>query len=229
MTDDTTPAEEIVGGPEAGADDHQGDNGAKPFPGEPADHTAPYGRDRDGVLLDRDGKRAPYGLAKSGKRKRNRPDAKPSPAQRARPHPPAGTTIARKRARAVAELFDLPAAGCIGLGLQRNDYRFIAQADTFQTHGPALGKALAELAEDNARLGQVLDRLTETGPYFALGLAVVGMAAQTARNFGQLPGEMAAMLGGKDDPVQLATTKLEQLGVPVRIEEPQADGATAAA
>jgi len=130
----------------------------------------------------------------------------------------------------VAELLELPAAGCIGLGLQRNDYRFIAQADTFQEHGPALGKALADLAEDNDRLGQVLDRLTEGGPYFALGLVVVAFGAQTARNFGRLPGEMAAMLGGKSDPVEVATRKLEQLGIPVNIEqESQADGATAAA
>lgn len=221
MSDTTEPTEAEA--------DLAGANGDRPLPGQPEDHTAPYGRAQDGTLLDRDGLRAPYGLAKSGKRKRNRPGSRATTARRAQPSRPAGTTIARKRAQAVAEILELPAAGCIGLGLQRNDYRFIAQADTFQTHGPALGKALAELAEDNARLGQVLDRLTEGGPYFALGLVVVGMAAQTARNFGRLPGEMAAMLGGKADPIEVATAKLEQLGIPINIEEPQADGATAAA
>lgn len=219
---------EINPEPIGGEPDLAGTNGDQPLPGEPADHTAPYGRDDDGVLLDRDGKRAPYGLAKSGKRKRNRPGSKPTPAQRAHANRPAGTTIARKRAKTVAELLELPAAGCIGVGIQRNDYRFIAQADTFQTHGPALGKAFADLAEDNARLGQALDRLGEGGPYFALGLAVVAFAAQTARNFGRLPDEMAAMLGGKDSPTETAVAKLEAMGVTVNIEAPESDGAAAA-
>lgn len=223
MTDTYEPIEDA----HDGQDDPTGRNGDEPAPGESADSSAPFGRTEDGTLLDRDGKRAPYGLAKSGKRKRNRPGTRPSPAQRSRPSRPAGTTIARRRAHAVAELLELPAAGCIGLGIQRNDYRFVAQAATFQSHGPAVGKALAELAEDNARLGQALDRLTEGGPYFALGLTVVAFMAQTARNFGRLPDEMAAMLGGKMDPAEAATALLGDMGIPVNIED-QPSGAAAA-
>ena len=205
--------------PDAPEDDPTGGNGPGPMPGEP-DPTAPYGRDPDGTLLDRNGKKAPYGLARSGLRKRNKPGSdKPRRPTASRPSPPSGRTIAGRRAKAVAELMELPAAGCIGIGIQRNDYRLIAQASTFQDTGPALGKALAELAEDNARLGQLLDRATEGGPYMALGLVVVGFVAQTARNFDRLPGELAAMLGGKNDPQETAMATLQGLGIPVNVQD----------
>lgn len=176
---------------------------ADPDPG------APYGRAEDGVLIDKRGKRAPLGLTKSGLRrqggKKNRglPHT-PSPSARASASRPSGRTITRKRRDGLIGLTDLPKGVCIGVGLKADNTAMLAEAATIDMHAPGIAAALADIAEDNDRLGAVIDRLIDVGPMATLGIALGAFLAQTARNFGAMPAPVAAMLGGGAEPDDLA-------------------------
>jgi hypothetical protein len=182
-------------------------------PLQPAEHdplspdpTAPYGRTDDGVLLDRNGKRAPYGLTKSGLRKDHPPRKRkpPTPGQKAHRAQPSGRTITTKRRTGLVQLTDMPKGILLGLGYKTGNEAMLADAVTIDMHAAPVCDAVAQLAEDNDRLAAVIDRLVEVGPMAQLGMVVGAMVAQLARNHGALPAPVAAMLGGSHDPAELA-------------------------
>jgi hypothetical protein len=178
---------------------------ATPDPLAEPDPSAPYGRTEDGVLIDRNGKRAPYGLTKSGQRKHHpgkrggtRPTAPRAPSR------PSGRTITVKRRRGLVELTEIPKGVCLGLGYKTDNDALLAEAVTIEMHAEPMANALAELAEDNDRLATVVDRIIEVGPLAQIGMVFGAFLAQTARNFGTVPAPVAAMLGGREEPAELA-------------------------
>jgi hypothetical protein len=170
------------------------------------DPTAPYGRTDDGVLIDRNGKRAPYGLTKSGLRKDHAPRKRkpPTPGQKAHAARPSGRTITNKRRTGLLQLTDMPKGILLGLGYKADNEALLADAVTLDMHAAPVCDAIAQLAEDNDRLALVIDRVIEVGPLAQIGMVVGALAAQIARNHNAMPAPVAAMLGGSHDPAELA-------------------------
>lgn len=189
---------------------------ATPPPHDPLspDPAAPYGRTDDGVLLDRNGKRAPHGLTKSGLRKDH-----PARAQRKGRRPAAkqastGRSLSAKRRVGLIQLADIPKGLLLGLGYKTDNDAMLADAVTIDMHAPAMADAISQIAEDNDRLGAVVDRLIEVGPMAAIGMAMGAFLAQVARNHAAIPAPVAQMLGASHDPEELAQVargSLEQM------------------
>jgi len=195
------------------------------------DPSAPYGRTEDGTLLDRNGKRAPHGLTKSGLRKDHAPRARKR--SRQTPSRTSARTITTKRRHGLQQLTDLPKGILLGLGFkimpgaderattpedaqrladrQARATVMLADAVTLDMHAPTLADAVAQMAEENDRLAQVVDRIIEVGPFAAIGLAVGSFLAQIARNHQMVPAPVAAMLGASHDPGELAQVALASM------------------
>jgi len=168
------------------------------------DPTAPYGRTDNGTLLDSRGRKAPYGLTKSGLRKsggrKNRGDPSARRLANAKDRRPSGRTITRKRRDGLVDQFGQLQGLCLMFGRAADHDGLLAEAVTIGQSGPGLAAALAEYAEDHDRLGAMIDRLVIVGPGLSLGMAVGAFLAQTARNFGLLPGDVM----GTVEPADLA-------------------------
>lgn len=178
------------------------------------DPAAPYGRADDGTLLDRRGHRAPYGLSRSGLRKQGgRKNRKAGSLSQAHASRPSGRTITRKRRDAVLDQLGQLQGLCLMLGRATDHDGLLAEAVTIGQSGPPIATALADYAEDHDRLAQLLDRIAVVGPGFSLGMAVGAFVAQTARNFGLLPGDVI----GTTDPKELADLARQ-------MAEPQSNG-----
>lgn len=167
------------------------------------DPAAPYGRTDDGVLLDRNGKRAPYGLTKSGNRKDHPPQRVRSKASKQASRP-SGRTITTKRRQGLLQLADLPKGLLLGLGFKADSDAMLADAVTIDMHAPTMADAISQIAEDNDRLAAVVDRLIDVGPMAIIGMALGAFAAQIARNHEAIPAPVATMLGAAHDPAELA-------------------------
>jgi hypothetical protein len=98
----------------------------------------------------------------------------------------------------------MPKGVLLGLGYKAENEAMLADAVTLDMHGGALSNAVAELCEENDRLGRVVDRLIEVGPLAQIGMVMSAFVAQVARNHGALPAPVASMLGGSADPAELA-------------------------
>lgn len=192
---------------------------APPDPTAPT-HDAPYGRTEDGVLLDRNGKRAPHGLTRSGQRKHHPTQSERKGRKPTAKSPIRGRSITVKRRQGLQQLVDVPKGILLGLGLKTDNDVMLADAVTLDMHAAPLADAVAQLAEDNDQLGAVIDRLIEVGPYAAIGLAVGAFVAQVARNHALIPAPVAAMLGAQHDPDELAQVARASL------QEVMGDGAT---
>jgi hypothetical protein len=155
------------------------------------------------VLLDRNGKRAPYGLTKSGLRKDHAP-RKRTTASRKQASRPSGRTITVKRRQGLIGLADLPKGILLGVGFKADNDALLADAVTLDMHAPTFADAIAQLCEDNDKLAHVVDRAIEVGPLAAVTMAAGAMLAQLARNHQAIPVPVAAMLGGSQDPAELA-------------------------
>lgn len=172
------------------------------------DPSAPYGRDGDGTLLDRNGERAERGLKADGTRK-----VKPGPP----PGTKAGAAIGKGGPKAkpskkgakdyrpgVMGLFSIPIGAFAGLGAATKNEMFLADAATLNGFAPSIAEALNDLAADNHQIAGVLDRALQVGPYSALVMATMPLVAQLARNHGLLPAGIAGALGGSYEPSELA-------------------------
>jgi hypothetical protein len=169
------------------------------------DPSAPYGRTEDGVLIDRKGHRAPYGLTKSGLRKDHPPSRKRrTQAGQRQPSRPSGRTITTKRRNGLLQLVELPKGVLLGLGYKADNEALLADAVTIEMHSAPVCDAIAQLADDNDRLASVVDRLIEVGPLAQIGMALGAFLAQIARNHNAMPAPVAAMLGGVAEPEELA-------------------------
>lgn len=74
-----------------------------------------------------------------------------------------------------------------------------ADAGALAEHAPELSKAIVATAEQDERFARAVDKLLNTGPYAALVMAVVPLAAQIAANHKLLPvGFM-----GTEDPAKI--------------------------
>lgn len=174
------------------------------------DPSAPYGRDDDGTLLDKNGERAERGLKADGTRK-----VKPGPppgtkagAALGKPGKAKAAKPSRKGAKdyrpGVMGLFSIPIGAFAGLGAATKNETFLADAATLNGFGPGIAEALNDLAQDNHQIAGVLDRALQVGPYSALVMATMPLVAQLARNHGLLPAGIAGALGGSYEPSKLA-------------------------
>lgn len=169
------------------------------------DPEAPYGRTEDGTLLDRKGHRAPYGLTRSGLRKDHKPARKRvTKASKAQMSRPSGRTITAKRRQGLTDLAGVPQGILLGLGYKAQNDVLLADAATLSMHAPMVAGAIADIAEQDDRVAAYVDKVIEVGPFAQIGMVLVAMGAQFARNHGALPAPVAAMLGGTQDPAELA-------------------------
>lgn len=174
------------------------------------DPSAPYGRDSDGTLLDKNGERAERGLKADGTRK-----VKPGPApgtkagaalgKPGKAKPPKPTRKGGKDyTPGVMGLFSIPIGAFAGLGAATKNDVFLADAATLNGYAPGIAGALNDLAQDNHQVASILDRALQVGPYSALIMATMPMVAQLARNHGVLPAGIAGALGASHEPADLA-------------------------
>lgn len=175
------------------------------------DPSAPYGRDSDGTLLDKDGNRAERGLKADGsaKVKPGPPPGTKAGAALGKPNTKTKTkTTTRKGGKdytpGVMGLFSIPIGACAGLGAATKNDTFLADAATLNGYAPGIAAALNDLAQENHQIAGVLDRALQVGPYSALIMATMPMVAQLARNHELLPPGIAGALGGSNDPADLA-------------------------
>jgi hypothetical protein len=84
-------------------------------------------------------------------------------------------TIADQRADAVDGIFQLVGLGCIMVGQY-------ADAGAINMHGHDISVEIADLAEKNAPIANVIDNLLQIGPYAGLVMAVMPLAMQLLAN-----------------------------------------------
>jgi len=115
--------------------------------------------------------------------------------------PSAGAEIRKdiraKRAEGVVEFFGMLGGVSIGLG-------WWADAATYQMHGPTLADEAVRIADDNEKVGALLDKWAEIAPMGNLVTAVAMMGLQLAANHKLISAERAVMFGASD-PIVLET------------------------
>lgn len=107
-------------------------------------------------------------------------------------------TVTDTRAEAVNGLFQLASFGCVMVGQY-------ADSATIAEHGPNISLETAKLAQQNDKIGQWIDYLTQAGPYAGLVTAVLPLALQLAANHKRID---PSKVPGLQDPAVL-TAKVE--------------------
>jgi hypothetical protein len=158
---------------------------APPEPNATTDAEAPYGRRADGTPK-----------AKPGRPKGSR-SSTGSPAAPRPPRPRSSTP--RKAAskpdyrQGVAGLFQLAAAP-LALAGQRNK-ALLADSATLIAFSEPMANGLQTVAEQDARVAAVLDRVLSVGPYAAVIAPLIGLCTQLAVNHGVIPVEVGQSMG----------------------------------
>lgn len=179
--------------------------------------SAPYGRNLDGTLLDKDGQPAPLGLRQDGKAKR-----KPGPSKGTGPSSAKAVKKGASDYRpGILGVAQVPVAFLAGLGAASGNDMFLADAQIIGMAAPGIAEALNDLAQENRQIAGALDRLMKVGPYSALSLAVLPMAVQIGVNHGIVPPGIGSKMGAAYTPEDLADAAKSDLS---RMTEAQADG-----
>lgn len=190
MTDDMT--DEIEGSKSDGP----------PIATKPPEPKNPYGVNGEGVPLDKDGNPAPYGVKKDGTAAKKRGRAAGSSGTSKR------TTTRKPKAPnyvdGIMGLAAIPISLLSGAGIVTDNESLLADSVAFSMHMPQLAQAISDLAADNPALQGVLERALQTGPYGALIAAAMPLVAQIALNHGILSPAIAAPMGARYTPKQLA-------------------------
>lgn len=113
------------------------------------------------------------------------PPAKTAP--RAKPVARTSGDRIKERSEALNGIGQLGQAGLVAI-------KQFADAGAIGIHGPRIAHEVAELAEDNERVAQILEPLLQAGPYTGLLMAVLPMVMQIGVNHGRLaPGPMGTL------------------------------------
>jgi hypothetical protein len=81
---------------------------------------------------------------------------------------------------------------------------WFADAGAIQIHWPNVARETASLADQDERIGKVIDYLVSAGPYAGLLTAVLPFGMQIAANHGRIDADAASGLGGVMPPEMLA-------------------------
>jgi hypothetical protein len=158
-------------------------NGHEPSAPPARDPEAPYGRRADGSPKAKPGRRRTEAEA---------PRTGPIPGPRLAP-----TREAREQA--LGGLLQVIAMPCLAVPALRAD------AGALSIHGPGMVTAAAAVAEVDPKFAGLVDKLTVAGPYGALIVAGIPLAAQLIRNHFTLP------IPGTEDPADLRRAIEDQL------------------
>lgn len=167
--------------------ENEWDAGAGDAPADPPP-PAPDGKDPD----------APWGRTSSGK-PRGKPGPKGPRTARAPGRRSSSSSSGRRRpqtpdyATGVKGLVQLVAAPLFMAG-QKNVVA-LADAATLVAYAEPLGAGAQAVAESDAKVAQLLDRILAVGPYAALLAPVMGLAVQLGVNHNVVPLEMGRGLG----------------------------------
>jgi len=166
---------------------------------------------------------APYGYTDKGEPRkgpfRPRPGRKRTkPATAARPRAKGGK-FGKDHRPALAGVVQV-ALVPFGIAGRRNPV-FLADAVAVADHSPDIIEALNDLAQDNAVLARVFERIGQVGPYGALVAALTPLVAQLGVNHGAIDLAVAEPLGARD-PVEV----LKAAGVEVTTANIGPDGQT---
>jgi hypothetical protein len=80
---------------------------------------------------------------------------------------------------------------------------WFADAGAIQIHWPNVARETASLADQDERIGKVIDYLVSAGPYAGLLTAVLPFGMQIAANHGRIDANAASGLGGVMPPEML--------------------------
>lgn len=160
---------------------------------------APWGYKADGTPY----KRNPESYR--GGRKR-RADGTPPPKRNARPNQPNSAAQTQARGQGIFELLSIPVAGLAMAGQATNSKPLVADAIVLGKGAAPIATAVAQLAEQDARVAQLVDSLIQTGPYAALFTALMPVAVQIGANHSERFAEIATSLGAQsaDDVIRAA-------------------------
>lgn len=178
----------------------------------PEDPAAPYGRTVDGRPKRRPGR----------PRKARANAAGPKPAAAPAARKPAGRKPAGPDyGAAVAGPLSLIGMAMAAAGQRTGNLPLLADALAIQTHTPAIAKATADLAEQDARVAALLEKLAHVGPYGALIGALAPLIIQIGVNHNAVPAGVVPALAPLG--IQDAVTLLRSHGFTVT--EPAEDQA----
>jgi len=99
--------------------------------------------------------------------------------------------VRKKRNDGVIEFFGMLSAVSFGFG-------WLADAATYQMHGPTLADEAVKMGESNEKVGALLDKWAEIAPVGNLVAAVGMMGLQLAANHGLISVERAVLFGASD-------------------------------
>lgn len=148
---------------------------------------------------------APWGRTSSGKPRR-KPGPKPG-TKPAAPKPRAASSAPRKPKApdyrtGVLGIIQLVAAPLVIAG--RTNPVAMADAAALTVHAEALADGCQAVAESDARVAALLDRVLQVGPYAALIAPVVALGTQLAVNHGLVPTDLGQALGAAPPDVLIA-------------------------
>jgi len=150
------------------------------------DPEAPWGRKSDGTPKAKPGR--PAG---SGGPRPLRSAKAPSPGKAA-PKAKSSSRPKRSYRDALMGFVQFPAAGLAMASARKPELG--ADADTLMVFGPAVVDAVDELANEDARLAALLDRVVAVGPYGKLLAVVLPMTLQVMANHNVIPaGQLGTM------------------------------------
>lgn len=98
--------------------------------------------------------------------------------------------IQREREEAVQGVFQILGAVCVMTGQ-------LADAAAFRIHGPNVSHETAALSSRYEKVGNVLDSLSQVGPFTAILTATIPLFVQLAANHKRISPEKAAAFGAK--------------------------------
>lgn len=115
------------------------------------------------------------------------------------------------RAKAVFETLTIPVAGLSILGQSTGNASFVADGIVLADASPGIAMAVAQIADQDARIAGLVDRLVATGPYAALFTAMLPVAMQIAANHSDALAAGLAGLGAKsrDDVLRAAADRAQ--------------------
>jgi len=159
-------------------------------PAEPPDYPAPPRRDYG---LTADGSRPKQAQGRPRKTDADRPRTGKAPASGKPGGGRAAAAPLPDRKAGVDGILQITAGVLVAFPGTRAD------AGALALHGENLSTAVVATADSDERFGAALDRLLHTGPYAALVMAVVPLAAQVLANHGVVPKGFL----GTEDPAAL--------------------------
>lgn len=170
-------------------------------PEKKRDPKAPFGYNDDGSV------KAPHGLKKDGTPYLRDPSRYKKRAEQAR------GDAAPNRAQRVYELLSIPVGVTAATAQATRSRALLADAVVVGNAAPKLATAVAQVADENERFAEVVDRLTSAGPYAALIGTLVPLAAQIAANHNERLGEAlrgAGVAASVDDILKSAQSEVPE-------------------